>query len=80
MDSSEEVPECPGGRKRDAINADLLHRVTPLEVKLNTNSRNFSNPLSANSLDAPPPVVKQKSKRRHGGQQGHASFETAIAF
>lgn len=71
MDSNEELPECPGCRRRDAVIADLLRRVATLEAKLNANSSNSSIPPSANPLNAPPPVTKKKSKRRRGAQPGH---------
>jgi len=43
-----------------------------LEARLGTNSSNSSVPPSAHPVGAPTPVVKQKSKRRPGGQPGHA--------
>jgi transposase len=71
MDADTDVPECPGCRRRDAVIADLLRRVAALEAKLNANSSNSSIPPSANPLNAAPPVVKKKSKRKRGAQPGH---------
>lgn len=71
MEAEKDVPECPGCRRRDAVIADLLKRVAALEAKINANSSNSSIPPSANPLDAPPPVVKKKSKRKRGAQPGH---------
>ena len=73
-----DVPECPGCRERDARIANLERRLADserrlnaLEAKLKTNSSNSGTPPSANPLDAKPPVVKKKSKRKRGGQPGH---------
>jgi len=67
-----EIPECPGCRARDARIAELERRLAELEARLGVNSSNSSTPPSANLLGAPKPVVKKKSKRRPGGQPGHA--------
>jgi transposase len=67
-----EIPECPGCRARDACIAELQQRIAALEARLGTNSTNSSLPPSANPPGAPKPVVKPKSKRRPGGQPGHA--------
>jgi transposase len=71
-------PECPGCRERDIRIADLERRLgdserrlSALEARLKTNASNSSTPPSANPLDAKPPVVKKKSKRKRGGQPGH---------
>ncbi|MFI5456543.1 MAG: DUF6444 domain-containing protein [Isosphaerales bacterium] len=57
--------------------AQLLKRVVELEAlvrdlqeRLNQNSSNSSIPHSANPLGAPKPVVKARSGRRPGGQDG----------
>jgi transposase len=72
-------PDCPGCWARDARiaelerrNAELERRVAELEMRLGTTSSNSSVPPSANPLGAPKPVVKPKSKRKPGGQPGHA--------
>jgi transposase len=51
--------------------AQLQERVGDLEARLNANASNSSLPPSANPPGAPKPVVKQKSRRRPGGQPGH---------
>jgi transposase len=66
-----EASDCPGCRARDAIIADLQQRVATLEARAGTNSSNSSLPPSANPPGAPKPVIKQKSKRKRGGQPGH---------
>src|SRR6266516_1572713 len=67
-----EPVDCPGCRARDARIAELEGRLAVLEARLGTNSSNSSVPPSAHPVGAPTPVVKQKSKRRPGGQPGHA--------
>ena len=67
----QDVPECPGCRRRDEIIADLLRRVAALEARLNTNSSNSSIPPSANPPTASAPVVKKKTGRKPGAQPGH---------
>ena len=62
---------CPGCLAHQARIAELERRLAALEARLGTNSTNSSVPPSANPLDAPKPVTKRKSKRRHGGQPGH---------
>jgi len=66
-----DVLECPGCRERDVRIAELERRLSALEARLKTNASNSSIPPSANPLDAKPPVVKKKSKRKRGGQPGH---------
>jgi transposase len=73
-----EGPSCPGCRERDARIAELERRVAELEAtvrdllaRLGNNSSNSSVPPSANPLDAPPPVRKQPTGRKPGGQPGH---------
>src|ERR1700690_97301 len=74
-----EVSACPGCHERDARIATLERRVAELEAlvrdltaRLGSNASNSSVPPSANPLGAPKPVVKKKSKRKRGGQPGHA--------
>ena len=64
-------PECPDCQTLLRLVAQLQDRVRELEARLNTNSSNSSTPPSANPLGAPKPVVKNKSRRRPGGQPGH---------
>jgi transposase len=73
-------PECQGCRQRDARItqleqqvAALLARVSELEARLGQNASNSSIPPSANPPQAPPPVRKQRTGRRPGGQPGHAA-------
>jgi transposase len=73
-----EVPVCPGCRERDARIAELERRVAELEAlvrdllsRLGNNSSNSSVPPSANPLDAPKPVAKQRTGRKPGAQPGH---------
>src|SRR5438034_4318628 len=66
-----DVSGCPGCRERDARIAELEKRIAVLEARSGANSSNSSLPPSANPLGAPKPVVKQKSKRKRGGQRGH---------
>ena len=63
---------CPGCCARDARIAELERRIAVLEARLGANSTNSSVPPSANPLGAPKPVKKKKSKRKPGGQPGHA--------
>lgn len=63
---------CPGCLERDARIADLERRLAELERRLKINASNSSTPPSANPLGAVKPVVKKKSKRKRGGQPGHA--------
>src|SRR5438132_12520491 len=63
---------CPGCCARDARIAELERRLAVLEARLGANSTNSSVPPSANPLGAPKPVQKKKSKRKPGGQPGHA--------
>jgi transposase len=72
-------PLCPGCRLRDERIAVLERRVAELEavvqklsMRLNTNSQNSSLPPSAQPLGAVKPAGKKKSKRKSGGQPGHA--------
>jgi len=71
-------PLCPGCQQRDRRIAELEGRVADLEAtvrdllaRLGQNSSNSSLPPSANPLNAPPPVVKQPTGRKRGGQPGH---------
>jgi transposase len=71
-------PLCLGCQQRDRRIAELERRVADLEAtvrdlhaRLGQNSSNSSVPPSANPLDAPPPVVKQPTGRKRGGQAGH---------
>jgi transposase len=73
-----EKNECPGCRQRDIRIAQLERRVAELEAlvrdllaRLKTNASNSSIPPSANPLNAPPPVVKKRSRKKRGGQPGH---------
>jgi transposase len=63
---------CADCLARDARIAELERRVATLEARLGANSTNSSVPPSANPLGAPKPVRKKKSKRKPGGQRGHA--------
>lgn len=72
------VPSCEGCRERDARLAvleqqvaALLDRVRDLEARLGQNASNSSLPPSANPPQAPPPVQKQATGRKPGGQPGH---------
>ena len=51
----------------------LLARVRHLEARLGQNASNSSIPPSANPLQAPPPVQKQPTGRKPGGQPGHTA-------
>src|SRR5262245_33192265 len=69
---------CPGCHARDARLAEQAARIAALEEEvrqlkalLGRNASNSSTPPSANPLGAAKPVVKQKSRRRPGGQPGH---------
>lgn len=69
---------CPGCHARDARLAEQAVRIAALEEEvrqlkalLGRNASNSSTPPSANPLGAAKPVVKQKSRRRPGGQPGH---------
>jgi transposase len=80
-----DAAKCPGCHARDSAIADLRtqlavrdariaeleKRIAALEARLGTNSSNSSLPPSANPPDAPKPVIKNKSKRKQGGQPGH---------
>jgi transposase len=73
------TPPCPGCLARDARLAEqdariaaLEAQVRHLEARLGTNASNSSTPPSANPPGATKPVVKKKSKRKPGGQPGHA--------
>lgn len=73
-------PQCPGCIERDARIArleqqvaDLLTRIRELEARLGQNASNSSIPPSANPLQAPPPVRKQPTGRKPGGQPGHSA-------
>src|SRR5947209_8590272 len=63
---------CPGCCARDARIAELERRIAILEARLGAHSTNSSVPPSANPLGAPQPVKNKKSKRKPGGQPGHA--------
>jgi transposase len=78
---------CQGCREREAQIARLEHqvaaltaqlarmaeRVRELEARLDQNSSNSSIPPSANPPQAPPPVRKQRTGRKPGGQPGHTA-------
>jgi transposase len=78
-------PSCQGCRDRDARIAALelriatladqlaqqAERIRELEARLNQNASNSSLPPSANPAQAPPPVRKQPTGRKPGGQPGH---------
>jgi transposase len=51
-------------------NADLKAKVSELEARLNSNSRNSSKPPSSDGYKKQPAFVKKK-KGKQGGQQGH---------
>ena len=51
-------------------NADLKARITELEARLNSNSRNSSKPPSSDGYKKKP-AFPRKKKGKQGGQQGH---------
>ena len=53
-----------------AENADKKSKIAELEVRLNSNSRNSSNPPSSDGYKKKPALPKKK-KGKQGGQEGH---------
>ena len=53
-----------------AENADMKSKIAELEVRLNSNSRNSSNPPSSDGYKKKPALPKKK-KGKQGGQEGH---------
>ena len=51
----------------------LLAKIAELETRLNKTPQNSSLPPSTQHPHAKPPAKKPKSKRKRGGQPGHAS-------
>lgn len=75
-----DMPACEGCRERDARIAQLEaavaklgHLVRELQARLGQNATNSSIPPSANPPQAPPPVQKQATGRKPGGQPGHTA-------
>jgi transposase len=58
--------------------AQLQREVADLKARLNKDSTNSSTPPSAAHPHAKPVPPKPKSKRRRGGQPGHAKHERAL--
>lgn len=56
----------------------LLARIEELEGRLNKNSQNSSQPPSSQHPHAKPPRNKSRSKRKRGGQPGHAKRERPL--
>jgi len=54
----------------EAENAELKDKVTELEARLNSNSRNSSKPPSSDGYKRKPAFARKK-KGKQGGQQGH---------
>jgi transposase len=73
---------CPGCAQRDAVIEVLQQRVADLEKqlkdlqgRLGANASNSSLPPSANPPQAPPPVIKNRTGRKTGGQRGHPGHQ-----
>jgi transposase len=64
-------PACPSCQQLQRRVAELEALVRDLQARLGTTASNSSLPPSANPLQAPPPVVKKKSKRKPGAQPDH---------
>ena len=58
--------------------ADLLHRQTELEARLNLHSQNSSKPPSSDPPSAPPRLAKTPRGRPRGAQKGHERAERPI--
>jgi transposase len=58
--------------------AVLKARVADLEARLSKTPQNSSLPPSSQHLHAKPPAGKPKSKRKRGGQPGHAKHERPL--
>ncbi|HEX4147150.1 MAG TPA: IS66 family transposase [Pirellulales bacterium] len=56
----------------------LLAKIAELEAKLNKTPQNSSLPPSTQHPHAKPPANKPKSKRKQGGQPGHAKHERVL--
>ena len=56
----------------------LLARIAELEARLNKTPQNSSLPPSAQHPHGKPPRKKDKSGKKHGGQQGHAKHERPL--
>ena len=66
-----DVPACPGCRRLEEEVRQLREEVRQLKALLGKNASNSSLPPSANPPQAPPPVKKEKTGRKPGGQAGH---------
>ena len=61
-----------------AVIGALLARIEQLEARLNKSPQNSSLPPSTQHPHAKPPSTKAKSKRRRGGQPGHAKQQRVL--
>ena len=61
-----------------AIIRVLLAKIRELEERLNQSPRNSSLPPSTEHPHAKPPRPKSRSKRKRGGQPGHAKHERPL--
>src|SRR6266446_5398026 len=57
---------------------ELLAKLAELEARLNKTPQNSSLPPSSQHPHAKPPARKSKSKKKRGGQPGHAKHERPL--
>jgi transposase len=81
MTRMSEIPPDLAAEMTPAIRAlveSLLERISQLESRLKKTPQNSSLPPSSQHPHAKPPTNKRKSKKKHGGQPGHAKCERPL--